>query len=382
MLADPDLSTGRLPLPNTLNIQTAVPESVNRGKTHSWNVAFERRLPLVSLDVAYVGNRVRGALSKVNVNPVLHMGAGQVDRPYFISHGRQLPISIFTPYGKTDYDALQVGVTRPLTRGLLLKGHYTFASTWSLGTLSNNVAVPNYELPTAEAQDRNWNPSSGSRRHTATMSFVYQLPWRSDGTPFSVMRAIVNDWQVNGIFQAFSGAPFTVTADGTALNTPGNTQTADFSGTLTKIGEIGANGLYYDPAAFDAAGGGPLRHLPAQPVPRSRRLESRLLGVPRLPDHRQAQGRAPHGRLQHHQHDEVRQPDEQHHERGFHAHLRPEQRIRSAAGQVRASVQLLRQAGTHGGRSSSRHTTRRREACRRRCGSLSDLGGYRKGFNH
>jgi hypothetical protein len=250
-LVDPDLSTGRLPLPNTLNIQTAVPESVNRGKTHSWNVAFERRLPFVSLDVAYVGNRLRGALGKVNVNPVQHMGAGQADRPYFISHGRQLPISIFAPYGKVDYDALQVGVTRPLTRGLLVKGHYTFASTWSLGAVGlTNVPVPSYELPTAEAQERNWHPTNGSRRHTTTMSFVYQLPWRSDGTRFSVVKALVNDWQVNGIFQAFSGAPFTVTADGTALNTPGNTQTADFSGTLTKIGEIGANGFYFDPASF------------------------------------------------------------------------------------------------------------------------------------
>ncbi len=249
-LVDPDLSTGRLPLPNTLNIQTAVPESVDRGKTHSWNVALERRLRLVSVDVAYVGNRLRGGLSKVNVNPVQRMGGGQADRPYFVSHGRQLPISIFTPYARTDYDALQVGVTRPLTRGLLLKGHYTFGSTWSLGSVVNNVVVPSYELATAEAQDRNWNPSGGSRRHTATMSFVYQLPWRSDGTPFSLTRAIINDWQVNGIFQAFSGAPFTVTADGTALNTPGNTQTADFNGNLTKIGEIGANGLYYDPASF------------------------------------------------------------------------------------------------------------------------------------
>ena len=49
---------------------------------------------------------------------------------------------------------------------------------------------------------------------------------------------------------AFSGSPFTVTADGTALNTPGNTQTADLVGTVTKIGEIGADGLYFDPGAW------------------------------------------------------------------------------------------------------------------------------------
>lgn len=31
---------------------------------------------------------------------------------------------------------------------------------------------------------------------------------------------------MNGIFAAYSGRPFTVTADGGALNAPGNTQTA------------------------------------------------------------------------------------------------------------------------------------------------------------
>jgi hypothetical protein len=37
----------------------------------------------------------------------------------------------------------------------------------------------------------------------------------------SALAAMINDWQVNGIFSAFSGSPFTVTADGTALNGPG-----------------------------------------------------------------------------------------------------------------------------------------------------------------
>ena len=242
LLPDPDVSNGRVPLPNTVGMQTAVPESTHRGRTHSWNVALERRLPLVSVDVAYVGNRVVGALTKLNVNPVLHLGGGAADRPYFVSHGRQLALSVFKPYGKTDYDALQVGVTRPLSHGLLLKGHYTLASTWALGT--------SYELPSAEAEDRNWARAGGSRRHTATMSFVYQLPWQSTGFRQSIAKAIISDWQVNGIFQAFSGAPFTVTADGTALNTPGNTQTADLVGTVTKVGDIGAQGVYYDPAAW------------------------------------------------------------------------------------------------------------------------------------
>ena len=170
------------------------------------------------------------------------MGGGGLDRPYLISHGRQLAVDIFTPYRRAKYDAMQVGVTRPFLNGLLIKGHYTYSRSWSLGT--------SYQLPTAEAQDRNWARAAGDRPHTVAMSFVYQLPWHSGFEPFNIFRAIVNDWQVNGIYQVFSGAPFTVTADGTVLNTPGNTQTADLVGSVVKIGEIGADGVYYEPSAW------------------------------------------------------------------------------------------------------------------------------------
>lgn len=241
-LEGPDLSSGRVRLPNSVGMRTAVPETVNRGKTHSWNVAFERRLPVVSVDVAYVGSRVVGDLTAININNAQTIGGGGLDRPYLISHGRQLAIDAYKPYRKATYHALQVGVTRPFTDGLLLKGHYTYSSSWSLAT--------NYLLPTPEAQDRNWARAATDRPHSVTMSFVYQLPWQTTGSPGSVVKALVNDWQINGIFQAFSGAPFTVTADGTTLNTPNNTQTADLVGSVTKVGEIGAAGVYYDPSAW------------------------------------------------------------------------------------------------------------------------------------
>ena len=244
LLADPNVSAGRLPLPNIVGIQTALPNSTHRGKTHSWNVAFERRLPFASVDVAYVSNRVNGALSRYNINVAQTMGGGGLDRPYLVSHGRQLAVDVYAPYGSPsrDYKAVQIGVSRPLTNGLLLKGHYTYSSSWALGT--------SYELPTAEAQDRNWAPAGGSRPHTFTMAFLYQLPWVSDGNYSSIAKALISDWQVNGIFQAFNGAPFTVTASGTELNTPGNTQTADLVGSVTKVGKIGADGVDHDPAAW------------------------------------------------------------------------------------------------------------------------------------
>ena len=246
-LEGPDLSSGRIPLPNSYGMQTAIPESTHRGRTHSWNVAFERRLPLnLSVDVAYVGNKLVGGLppaegQTVNVNAVRTLGGGAADRPYFESHGRQLSIEIYSPYRKTTYHALQVGITRPLTDGLLLKGHYTLSRSKALRT--------DYELQTPEAQERNWALANGDRPHVFQMAFVYQLPWRSDNGQ-GLVRALINDWQVNGIFGAFSGSPFTVTADDTDLNTPGNTQTADLVGEVRKLGGIGAEGPYFDPSAW------------------------------------------------------------------------------------------------------------------------------------
>src|SRR5262249_11224916 len=58
------------------------------------------------------------------------------------------------------------------------------------------------------------------------------------------------DWQINGVVAAFSGQPFTVTASGTSLNTPSNTQTADLVGTFNVLGAIGNSGKWFDTSAF------------------------------------------------------------------------------------------------------------------------------------
>jgi len=228
-------------------MQTAVPESTHRGRTHSWNVAVERRIPLnISVDLAYVGNKLVGGLppgetQTININNVQHIGGGDTDRPYFPTFGRQGDIEIYSPWRRTSYHALQVGVTRPFTQGLMLKGHYTYSRSKALRA--------DYEVPDPAIQELNWALANGDRPHVLQMGFIYQLPWQS-GTGDSVLRRVINDWQINGIFGAFSGSPFTVTADGTTLNTPGNLQTADLVAPVKKIGDIGAAGYYMDPTSW------------------------------------------------------------------------------------------------------------------------------------
>jgi hypothetical protein len=67
---------------------------------------------------------------------------------------------------------------------------------------------------------------------------------------------VLGDWQLNGVFAAFEGRPFSVTAAAGALNAPGNTQTADqVKPVVAKLGGIGAGQPFYDPTAFAAPTG-------------------------------------------------------------------------------------------------------------------------------
>ncbi len=264
----------RIELPlDSSNTRTMVPETVKRPRIHSFNVAFERQLPYsMSVDIAYVGNRSDGQLTDVNVNASTVMGpVCAVDsanpnsiscpgfsnngvsglnslRPY-VSHvdatGARVPsinpktglpyptplntqvFNTYTGFRKLRYNSLQVSMRRPFRQGLQLTGAYTLASTRSFERT--------YTIP--EFNDRNWRPTG--RRHVVATSFIYTLPWQTGRGAGGMWRQIINDWQVNGIYQIYSGTPFTVTANATELNSQGVTQTADLVGPVVKLGHIG-----------------------------------------------------------------------------------------------------------------------------------------------
>jgi len=66
-----------------------------------------------------------------------------------------------------------------------------------------------------------------------------------------VWSALVGGWQLNGVFSAYTGTPFTVTSAGTSLNAPGNSQVADLvKPRVEKLGGVGSGRSYFDPFAF------------------------------------------------------------------------------------------------------------------------------------
>jgi hypothetical protein len=250
VIEGPDQGTGRVKLPNTVGMTTLEPGNVDRGTVQTWNVAFERRLPLdVSVDIAYVGAKGTDGYGWIDLNLPTTYGGGAASRPYFISHGRQLAINSWGSRMRTKYDSLQVAINRPFTRGLMLKGAYTLSKAMNETDNDGRTGYATYQHPLEI--HRNWARAGFDRTHNFQMGFVYQLPWQASESGYrNVFKAIVSDWQLNGVVAAFSGTPFTVTANGTQLNTPGLTQTADFSGDFNVLGDIGASGKWFDPSVF------------------------------------------------------------------------------------------------------------------------------------
>jgi hypothetical protein len=247
IIVPPDQSSGRIPLDRSAAEYTPEIDNIDRGTVQTWNIAYERRLPFdISADIAYVGAKGKNGYAALDVNAPTVLGTGNQGRPYF-SLGRINAISSWGERLKTDYKSLQVSLNKPFTHGLLFKGAYTLSKSMNE---SDNDGRATLTWNTPSELWRNWGPAGFDRRHNFQMGFAYSLPWQSAGHESDFLRAIVNDWQINGLFAAFSGTPFTVTASGTSLNTPSNGQNADLVGAFTVLGNIGAAGKWFDTSAF------------------------------------------------------------------------------------------------------------------------------------
>jgi hypothetical protein len=121
---------------------------------------------------------------------------------------------------------------------------------------------------------RNYARAGYDLPHNLQLASTYQLPF-GRGQKFAtsgIAATLFGGWQLNGIFSAVSGRPFTVTADASTLNAPGNTQTADLVGPIRTAGGSGPGQLLYDPSAFAVPSGTPHFGTAGRNILRSPRL--------------------------------------------------------------------------------------------------------------
>jgi hypothetical protein len=250
LFSGPDLSSGVIDLPGTVSDTTLAGGHFVRAYIQSFNLIVERQLPgSFVASAGYVGTRTVHSIVSRNLNTA-PAGGGTAGRILNALYGRTADTNLIDGFRTNTYDSLQANLNRRFSQGIMVRVGYTFAKAidWSDGTGGGLT------WNTASQLTRNRALAGFDRTHTLRMAWLAELPfgagkrWANSGAG----RKLLGGWQLNGIFSAYSGSPFTVSASGTSVNAPGgNSQTADqVLAEVKHLGGIGRLEPYFDPLAF------------------------------------------------------------------------------------------------------------------------------------
>jgi hypothetical protein len=171
----------------------------------NWNTTFQRELPGgTTIEVAYVGRRGIHNQRKRNINQLL---PGTVQANPSINPNALRPyqglgiLGIAENSGLSMYNALQVSAQRRFSRGFQMDVAYTFSR------LRDNASSLTEILPNAYSDQGYYGISDLDRTHVLIVNYIYELPFR--GTS-GLARRMLGNWEISGINQFQSGAPFSV----------------------------------------------------------------------------------------------------------------------------------------------------------------------------
>ena len=220
-----------VPSPCTIYAPQGVQADARTPTAQEWRLTLERQLGQgTALRVAYVGSHSYHLLLSVDPNSIparicssaggcqsggvgaarstVPMGAEYIpvgSRPNpFLSGG-----FFWHTAGNSSYNALQLEVTRRLSKGLQFRTNYTWSKNLDInsgltGAQSNNQAQMVLDRNNLR---RDWGPSAMNITHQAGIAARYELPFgkRKRG----MEGTLLNNWELNGIATLLSGFPFT-----------------------------------------------------------------------------------------------------------------------------------------------------------------------------
>jgi hypothetical protein len=242
-------SSGIIPATGSLlsNSEFTINLNYKNPYVESWNLAVQRSLPgNWTLDVAYVGLHGVDTGAQWNLNaPTSVLGGGTASEPLDILYGKTAGDTLYWDGFSSSYNALQAKLERRLGDLNILT-----AFTWGKGM--DYQQSDDGALYWQIGAQRNYARTDWDRTLTYVQSYVYQLPagvgkkWMNSG-PAAV---ILGNWQLSGVLSLMTGTPFSVTASGSSLNTPGETQTANQVAPVQLEHGINTGNLWFNTSSF------------------------------------------------------------------------------------------------------------------------------------
>ncbi|MFO0502881.1 MAG: carboxypeptidase regulatory-like domain-containing protein [Acidobacteriota bacterium] len=183
-------------------------------KMNTWNVTMEKQLGrLIGVRASYAGNMGRNLSRQVRVNSCVAGPTECLARTVNDPSGRKwtqfgIDAGQRAGDGTSNYQALELEITRRFSGGLFLNANYAYAKTLRL--------EPTASDPIGNPQGRyDWGPVAGQPPHVFHFNYVYDLPFgpgRRYLTGKDAASWLLREWSISGLSSWQDGSFLTITA--------------------------------------------------------------------------------------------------------------------------------------------------------------------------
>ncbi len=230
-----------------------VSQNLRSPYTENFNVNVQRQIARNTLaQIGYVGSQARKQATKRNINQPLPDPTGLLSQQQRRPYNSQFPdirnISFLETAGNSQYNSLQMSVRTSSAFGLSGQIAYTLAhGRDDMSYARNGQPMNNYDLK------GDYGNADFDIRHTVSAYAIYDIPNFVKSMP-----RLGKGWQLNTIFIAHTGTPFSAVSGANISQNFGGSERVDqvsdpFSGVAQPTNASGnwANGYrWFNPAAF------------------------------------------------------------------------------------------------------------------------------------
>jgi len=262
-----------IPAPCTTYAPQGVQPDARTPAVEEWRLTVEQQLTgSMVLRIGYVGSHgYHGMVSvdpndipaQICSNPAGCTAGGTSATTSLVPLGAQyIPVqSRPNPYlgagffwyteGNSSYNALQMDVSRRLSRALEFRANYTWSKNLDINSALTGAQGSNQPQMVLDRNDprRDWGPSALNAANQASLSAIYDFPTaRLHGLP----QTLIGGWQINQITTLLSGFPFTPviganrSGDGDTRNPDRPSLNPQFPGAVI----TGNPNQWFNPSAF------------------------------------------------------------------------------------------------------------------------------------
>jgi hypothetical protein len=186
-------------------------------RAYTWNYTLERDLGhSMAARASYVANIGRHIPRTVELNACPPGSSDCLSRPAGSPTARALPqfglnVGAQTTAGRSNYQSLELDLTKRFAHGMLFDINYTFSKLLAyVPTATNPVVSPLWSY--------DWGSAPNAPPKVLHFNYVYELPWgkgRMLATHMpSVANAVLGGWTFSGVFVWQTGYGLTPTAAG------------------------------------------------------------------------------------------------------------------------------------------------------------------------